>query len=217
MKFCVASGVDLPDTVRAIAGADLGRLDANDATASPVLMGGPFNLRLDWWKSSDRNVTNLKTWAGRMDSLRIAQAMQQVMHGAPFHSPDLFDVGMVVPDPADPLNKVEPFYFDARRGPNSHSRDVGFSVDELGMTTTAFPAVEFLCLVGLQRALPRPVPGRSRLYDYFLWPEPLESPLLPAAVNGLLPGGVGYRFESWYRTGQKKHKAFLTAKLQPST
>ena len=118
---------------------------------------------------------------------------------------------MVVYEPGDPTTKVEPFYFDARRGPNAHSRDVGFSPNDLGITTTASPAVEFLCLVGLQRALPRPVQGRSRFYDYYLWPQPLEASLLPAAVSGLLPGGTGYRFESWFRTSQKKHKAFLKA------
>src|SRR5437773_11624901 len=37
--------------------------------------------------------------------------------------------------------KVEPFYFDARRAINAHSRDVGFSPNDLQLTTTAFPAV----------------------------------------------------------------------------
>jgi CRISPR-associated protein Csb3 len=80
------------------------------------------------------------------------------------------------------------------------------------MTTTAYPAVELLCLIGLQRCLP----GKTdvpRIYDYFTWSEPLAPALLPAAVSGLLPhvGAHGYRFENWFRTGQRKHKAFRTA------
>ena len=120
---------------------------------------------------------------------------------------------MVVRDPDDPLKKVEPFYFDARRGPNAHSRDVGFAPNDLSLTTTASPAVEFLCLVGLQRCLPVPVKmkDRYRHYDYFLWPTPVEASLLLASVTGLLPGSTGYRFESWFRTSQRKHKAFLKA------
>ena len=209
-EFCVSSGLDLTATLRETTGADLSTLDATDATASPVWMGEPFNLRLDWWKSDDRAITGLKIWAGKMESLRICRAMQLAMRDERFAGPDLFDVGVVAYDPDDPLKKVEPFYFDARRGPNAHSRDVGFSPNDLGITTTASPAVEFLCLVGLQRVLPRPVPGRGRFYDYFLWHQPLEVSLLPVAVSGLL-GGDGYRFESWFRTSQKKHKAFLKA------
>ena len=115
-------------------------------------------------------------------------------------------------DVADEGDKVEPFYFDARRGPNAHSRDVGFSPNDLSLTTTAFPAVEFLCLVGLQRCLPAKT-DKPRIYDYFTWTEPLTPALLPAAVSGLLPhvGSRGYRFENWFRTGQRKHKAFRSA------
>src|SRR5207302_9036321 len=116
----------------------------------------------------------------------MASAMQAVMRDAAFHSPKLFEVGMVVPDPADSKKKKEPYYFDARRGPNAHSRDVGFSPNDLDMTTTAFPAVELLCLVGLQRCLPAKT-ERPRLFDYFTWDKPLPPCLLPPAVSGLLP------------------------------
>jgi CRISPR-associated protein Csb3 len=81
------------------------------------------------------------------------------------------------------------------------------------MTTVASPAVEFLCLVGLQRV--RPVPtGKPRIFDYRTWAVPLPPQVAPAAAAGLLPAVAarGYRFESWFRTGQRKHKAFITAK-----
>jgi CRISPR-associated protein Csb3 len=139
--------------------------------------------------------------------------MQHAMQGEQFRSPDLFNVGMVVPDPDDERKKKEPYYFDARRAPNAHSRDVGFSANTLDLTTTAFPAVEFLCLVGLQRCMPARNTEEARIYDYFTWSEPLAPVMLPAAVSGLVPciGSRGYRFENWFRTGQRKHKAFRSA------
>ena len=114
--------------------------------------------------------------------------------------------------------KIEPFYFDANRGPNAHSRDVGFAVNDLKWATVASPAVELLTLVGLQRATPVPVLDVSRNFDYSLWTLPLPVSLVPAAVNGLLPDNSRdlLRFESWFRTGQRKHKAFLTARTVPS-
>jgi CRISPR-associated protein Csb3 len=147
-----------------------------------------------------------------MESVRIARAMQLSMRNERFRSRDLLNVGLIAYDPGSPENKVEPYYFDARRGPNAHSRDVGFSPNDLKMTTTAFPAVELLCLVGLQRCLPANT-KQPRIFDYYMWPTPLMPELLPPVVTGAisLPGACGYRFENWYRTGQKKHKAFRSA------
>ena len=212
--FCMKSAISLGELVTAIAAAELVQTDQTDATASPIFMEAPFRLRLDWWKTDDRAISGLKVWAGRMESSRIANAMQRAMTGDAFQTADLLNAGMVVYEVDDNTKKVEPFYFDARRGPNAHSRDVGFSPNDLGLTTTAFPAVEFLCLIGLQRCKPLPT-AVARIYDYHTWATPLPPLLLPPAVTGHLPSSVGYRFESWFRTGQKKHKAFLTAKPKP--
>jgi hypothetical protein len=205
----------LPEVVCAIADAKLELLDADDIYSGRIAIhAGGRPLVLDWWHElgGRKDVKDLKVWAGTMESFGIALAMQQAMRDEKFQTPGLFDVGMVVADPADPKKKKEPYYFDARRAGNAHARDVGFSTNDLGMTTTAFPAVEFLCLVGLQRCQPVRN-GESRIYDYFTWSEPLGPSLLPAAVAGLLPciGARGYRFENWFRTGQRKHKAFRSA------
>jgi CRISPR-associated protein Csb3 len=217
-EFYIRCGPNLEELVTEIRRTPLEQFDPEDATASPILVGNPFNLRVDWWKFADRPTLALKLWAGRMESCRIARAMQLALAAPEFFSKDLLNVGTIAYDPNDGANKVEPFYFDARRGPNAHSRDVGFSADAMGMTTTASPAVELLCLIGLQRC--RPVPtNRPRVFDYHLWSIPLPPPLLPAATAGLLPGigARGYRFESWFRTSQKKHKAFLSAQPKPSS
>lgn len=211
--FCIATAGCLAGLIDAVATAELAQLDPDNDTSSPVEVRGRFRpLRLDWWQDDRAGGRELKVWAGTMESVRIARAMQAALRGGPFRGADLFDVGTVAYDADDASKKVEPYYFDARRGPNAHSRDVGFSVNDLGLTTTAFPAVELLCLVGLQRCLPVRT-NQPRVYDYFTWGEALPPGLLPAAVAGLLPlgGRRGYRFENWYRTGQKKHKAFRAA------
>jgi CRISPR-associated protein Csx14 len=211
--FCIRANGNLMDLVRNTSTAELVQLDPEDKTSSSIEIGSPFrNLRLDWWHDERAGGKELKVWAGTMESVRIARAMQRAMRDDKFLSPDLLNVGVIAYDPANPEKKVEPYYFDARRGPNAHSRDVGFSPNDLHLTTTAFPAVELLCLVGLQRCLPAKT-RQSRVYDYFTWAQPILPELLQPVGGGeiQLPGATGYRFENWYRTGQKKHKAFRSA------
>src|SRR5260370_11599265 len=110
----------------------------------------------------------------------------------------------------------EPFHFDARRGANALGLDVGFVPDTLKkawkVSMHAHPAVEFLCLIGLQRCRPTPT-RRRRQFVYCTWATPCSSSVLPIAVNGLLgdPCARSFRFENAFRTGQKKHKAFNPA------
>jgi hypothetical protein len=214
-EFHIAGGESLAVLIRAVASAKLTLVDCDDIYSGRVLIGKPFRpLVLDWWHEwgGRPEAKDLKVWAGTMESHGIARAMQHAMRDETFLRPDLFDVGVIAYDPDDDTKKKEPYYFDARRGPNAHSRDVGFSPNDLSMTTTAFPAVELLCLVGLQRCLPAKT-DETRVYDYFTWANPLPPEMLPPAVAGLVafPGGIGFRFENWFRTGQRKHKAFRSA------
>ena len=212
-SFCILANDELSVLIRHVSQAALIQLDMENDTSSPIEIGTPFRtLRLDWWQDEISGGKELKVWAGTMESVRIARAMQYSMRDERFFASDLFDLGMIAYDPDDILKKVEPFYFDARRGPNAHSRDVGFSPNDLQLTTTAFPAVEYLCLVGLQRCRPAKT-NQPRMFQYFTWTTPSPVSLMPAVVSGLLShsGLQGYRFENWYRTGQKKHKAFRSA------
>jgi hypothetical protein len=59
---------------------------------------------------------------------------------------------------------------------NVDSRDVGFSPNDLHMTTSAFPAVELLCLVGLQRCRPLKT-NEPRMFEYYTWTGPLVPPI----------------------------------------
>ncbi|HEX3151349.1 MAG TPA: hypothetical protein VHR66_24940 [Gemmataceae bacterium] len=214
-RFCLSGTEPLAELIQKIANTTVSLLDEDDVYSGRVTIGiGSPSFVLDWWHEAGgrADAKDLKVWAGQMQSARIAQAMQHAMRDERFGAPGFLNVGLIVYEPGDPNKKVEPYYFDARRAPNAHSRDVGFSANDLSLTTTAFPAVEFLCLVGLQRCLPVRN-GHTRIYDYCTWTEPMVPALLPAAVSGNLSRGKnrGYRFENWFRTGQRKHKAFRSA------
>jgi CRISPR-associated protein Csb3 len=208
-----ASDEMLADLISAVAQTSLVQLDAEDDFSSPIGLSAPFDLRLDWWR--DRMAGGggrLKVWAGSMRSVRIARAMHATFQRSELRKETLLDHGMIVYDPEEPAKKVEPFYFDARRGDSARAVDIGFSTDSLQMTTVAYPAVEFLCLVGLQRF--RPEPGRlSRVFEYCTWEQPLEASVAPVAVLGVLGQAVSrrFRFENAFRTEQRKHKAFTMA------
>jgi len=169
-----------------------------------------------------------KTWAGTQQVLRIAQAALVDTTRA-FETREPFDFKCVMRPVSDPFederagtderrgrkkgkDKVEPFYFDSRHGANALPLDIGFSPNELGMESKAFPAVELLCLIGLQRCRPC-LTDAPLVFEYFTWSVRLQVSVLPAAVSGFLGQRVGYRFENAYRTDQKKHSGYLQATL----
>lgn len=193
--------------------------DAADKKAPPLKLGLPFNLPLDWWDTSTKETSALKVWAGSMDCLRIARAMKDATGKIISESKRtdgklslLFDNRVVYEQKKSKPQKVEPFCFDAKRGPNADARDVGFSPNTLKLESDAAPAVEILALIGLQRAIPVPA-KQPRQFIYHVWTKPMPLELLAAAINGQLSDSSvnAYRFESWFRTSQKKHKAFLAA------
>ena len=173
-EFCIRSTGELPELVQHITDVELVQVEQDNATSSPIVLQGEAfkNLRIDWWQDVGGGGRELKVWAGTMESVRIARAMQGALRDPRFSTSELFQVGVIAFDPDNPAKKVEPYYFDARRAPNAHSRDVGFSPNDLQMTTTAYPAVELLCLIGLQRCLPAKT-DVPRVFDYFTWAEPI--------------------------------------------
>ncbi len=212
-EFNIACCGELKELMERITDADLLQLDPEDDMASPIQLCQPFNLTLNWWTDKFTGGWLLKVWAGSMRGVRIARAMQQAIRNTQERR-QLLDFATVVYDPDNPKKKVEPFYFDSRRGRNAQSRDIGFAPDSLNMTSAAYPAVEFLCLVGLQRCRPAQTKKR-RVFDYFKWTEPLPVQVAAAAANGSFStaNSSAYRFENAFRTDQKKHKAFLPATL----
>lgn len=202
----------LDELCQSVARVPLRQIDETNDTSSAVEIGAPFGLRLDWWQDHRSGGDRLKVWAGRMGSVRIARAMQSVLLRSEFQRDGLLNEAAVVFDPAEPDKKVEPFYFDARRGANSQPIDIGFSPDSLQMTSAAYPAVEFLCLVGLQRFRPA-VTAKRRVFRYYTWKTALAPNIAVLAACGVLAQLIdrGFQFENAFRTDQRKHKAFNTA------
>lgn len=207
--------------------------------AGAITVGEPFRLLLDWWQADSDEVP--KTWAGSMQVRRVAMAaLAECPYAFTFQGP--FEHSCVlrpVDDDADDEEegesidegKAEPFYFDSTRGTHATPLDIGFSPNKLSvirpstrgnrgrvklkqakMESEAFPAVEFLALIGLQRFRPMPT-NTPRVFDYCAWTVALPPSIAAAAACGLLPGtgGESYRFENGFRTDQRKHKGFLPA------
>jgi CRISPR-associated protein Csb3 len=198
----VVSGGDLGELVTTTAQTPLDVLEPANQTSSALRLAKPFDLRLDWWKVE----RGLKTWAGRMSVDRIAISLQQDLPST--LDKGFFDDGHVVI--GSDGKKVEPYYFDGRRGATALPLDVGFSSDALSLETVAFSATEFFTLIGLQRF--RPLEVKLRVYRYRAWREPLPATLAAlAAANAIPDQGALFQFESAFRTDQRKHKAFSPA------
>jgi CRISPR-associated protein Csb3 len=200
-QFTVTEG-DLDDLVDRVARADMEVLEPSNETSSALRLAAPFDLRLDWWKSE----RGLKTWAGRMSVERIAKGLQRDLPSTLARG--FFDDGHVVS--GSDGKKVEPYYFDARRGASALPLDLGFSTDALGVETVAYCASEFFTLIGLQRF--RPFEAKLRLYRYRVWSRSLPVTLAALVAGTSVPdAGTILQFESAFRTDQRKHKAFTPA------
>jgi len=176
--------------------AEVQQLDIHDNAASPLHLDSPFDLRLDWWKkveTTNNKLVNigggdqLKPWAGKQFAPLIFRLMKNACGDIDLES--LLDDARAIYDTKKGKAKkktISPFYFDARR--EETSLDIGFSPDEQKISVMAYPAVESLALVGLQRF--RPVVDENRRIRSFLytaWAEPLSPTVAMAAASGLIP------------------------------
>ncbi len=202
--FVVSEG-DLHDLVAKTAAAALQVLEPTNQTSSALRLAEPFDLRLDWWKVE----RGLKTWAGQMKVDRIAKSLQRNLPNT--LNSGFFDDGHVVFH-ADG-EKIEPYYFDGRRGATALPLDLGFSSDKLSLETVAFSATEFFTLLGLQRFRPsRPSEVKLRVYRYRAWRAPLPVALAALATASAIPSdGPLFQFESAFRTDHRDLKAFSPA------
>lgn len=176
--------------------------------ASAINGNKPLSILLDWWLDNVGVGDSLKTWAGQQKVTVISRAMLHsatidgqadstwLNHGRPAHLPK------------SPTKIVEPFCFDARRF--AHALDTGFSLDTQGAETIAHPAVELLCLIGLQRFRPQQSSKSKWHFEYWTWMWPLCPTVAAAVVCGAAPVSdlQGYRFALRFRDNQKRYKAF---------
>jgi len=189
-------GCSLKHIVDAFVTAEVQQTDPDDNAASPLFLGKPFYLLLDWWKKVEGpNKTRidlgggdqLKPWAGKQFAPLIFRAMRNAC--ADVDLSKLLDDPKAVYDLKGGKAKkktISPFYFDARR--ERTSLDIGFSPDEQDMSVEAYPAVESLALVGLQRFRPKVHENsRFRSFLYTAWAEPLPPAVAMVAVSGMMP------------------------------
>jgi CRISPR-associated protein Csb3 len=177
-----------------------------------LTIGNPFGLLLDWWNAED-NADTPKTWAGKQEVEKIARAVQNTLSKI-VDLAMMFDYGCVIRKPNKHArksrneDKVEAFYFDCRRF--APRLDTGFSLDALKMESVSYPAVELLCLIGLQRFRPLPTVRQDRAFDYWVWTKPLGVTVSRAVACGAIqvPGTSHYRFSLQLRDDQKRYKAF---------
>jgi len=180
---------------------DRRKLLGNKARKGEIQIGTPFQFGLNWWQDSDDS-TSPKTWAGQQEMSKIASASQNAI-------PTSIDAALL--NHGDVLRaekkKVEPFYFDARRFTNA--LDTGFSLDVQNVETIAHPAVELLCLIGLQRF--RPMASTHKWnFEYQTWTHPLGAPVAGAVASCAVrvSGSRRYRFAFNFRDARKRYKAF---------
>ncbi|NLG01251.1 MAG: type I-U CRISPR-associated helicase/endonuclease Cas3 [Lentisphaerae bacterium] len=215
-NFIIHAPTTLENVLESIVASEITAVDETDKPLTPVRINR-FNLYLDWWRHEGGAFGKLKTWAGQMNVCGIANDMRQAIAK---------EIGRPNCRLAEILflcskgNSGQPYYFDSNYAVNAQAQDVGFSIDKLGkggvnIIPATRPAVEFLCLVGLQRARPLLAVserGKERLYDYHTWSNPIHISLVPAAVAGLLSCKSNhYRFGNPSRA--KDYRAFMPAKI----
>ena len=184
-----------------------------EARGGKILLAQPFQITLDWWQTTDADPASPKTWAGRQELHKIARSAQDALP-TDAQGMALFDHGDVMRKPREYCKNerqqnepVQPFYFDARRF--AHSLDTGFSLDTQDAETTANPAVELSCLIGLQRF--RPAQSSVKWsFEYQTWARPLSAPVAAgvASCAAPMPAATRYRFPLKFRDDQKRYKAF---------
>jgi len=178
---------------------------------SPILLGAPFHLRLDWFQDDLAGGSRFKTWAGRQSVLEVATSMNKAIETPDWQSRS----------PEQWLSHSVsgcglPFNFDSDLGGQGSALDIGFSFDPLSSSdltrieSTARPCLELLAFVGLQRFRPRQIPKENR-FLYCCWNRPLPPAVAAPAACGLLPmpRAEMFEFRLLYRT--KYLKSFLPA------
>jgi len=180
------------------------------ARSGRLTLGEPFSLLLDWWQTEDE--TTPKTWAGKQEIHKIARAAQEALSPAVINNPeDILDYACVLRSTweyvkkSDENKKVAPFYFDARSF--VHSLDTGFSLDVQELELMAYPAVELLALVGLQRFRPA---AQGQDFDYWIWTHPMPALVASAIACGAASAeaSIRYRFRLRFRDDRGRYKAF---------
>jgi len=181
------------------------------ARKGAIRLGSPFDLDLNWWQIGDEDTAAPKTWAGNQEIHKVFRSAQDAL-GNISNVTNLFYHHDVMRMPkeyqkskGDQKKTIEPFYFDARRF--AHALDTGFSLDVQSAETQAYPAVEMLSLIGLQRFRPTPMSNKWA-FEYMIWKIPLSVAVASVVNYCTFLFGDRYCFKLLFRDDQKRYKAF---------
>lgn len=194
-----ADGPSLAKLIECLKECTLNSDDVNiDNKICPIRIANGVDMRIDWWLAKEATSSRLKTWAGQQGGLKIALAMKDKLPAA---SEGMLDEG---------ANAPAPYYFDSRRF--AHALDAGFSLDVQQMDVQAYPAVELLALIGLQRFRPSTTEDRW-CFAYRIWTNPLMAAPASAICAGAITGHTEYQYRIRFRDDQKRFKAFTRATI----
>ncbi len=171
---------------------------------SPIVLGKPFNMRIDWFHDSRSGGSRFKTWAGRQSVIDIASAMLEPLLQSAYDEVPTSDWL------SHPHGHSLTFNFDSDASSQGAALDVGFSLDPLRMQSSAKPLLELLSFVGLQRFRPVEVKKENQ-YTYTTWQDPLVANVAAFVTAGVVTTSAADRFSFplLYRT--KYLKSFLPA------
>jgi CRISPR-associated protein Csb3 len=183
----------------------------------PMLLGEPFNLRLDWWTDQDAQDQKLKTWTAgqRITDLLLRHHKKSKRNGKVHLTPvpsmrDHF--ANVVRDQPDnwlrsavPIEAPMAFSYDSRLSRNN-ALDLGHT--EWGILAFS-PAVDVLTVIGLQRFRPRMITKWSR-NAFCTWREPIPVEIAAVVSLGVIPqlSDSCYEFPIIRRDSQGRFKLF---------
>lgn len=183
-------------------GNDEDDIDSHRGRIYPMILGDPFNMRLDWWTDEEAQGQKLKTWTAgqRVTDLLLGYHKKRKRKG----KTGLVDVPSmrehfaeaVKRCPHDWLREPWPievpmaFSYDSRLSRNN-ALDQGHKSNSI----MAFsPVVDVLTLVGLQRFRPRMIETWARNI-YCTWRYPLSVEIACVATLGMIPQYIHSCFE----------------------
>ena len=178
----------------------------SDDKESPLLLGKPLDIRLDWWITDGRN-NMLKTWAGNQDSRKMFSKWEQPLRE--ILSEEDFDINALF---RQQRNVQGPYGFDCKFGWDALS--VGFSLNEHTRyrRSVARPVVEILGAIGLQRFTPD-IDRSKGIVRYATWETPLPPSVAGLVAVGALPHAALMRLEA-ETTRRGSYKGLATARIK---
>ena len=202
-----SGGVTILEILRALADTPVEPESDDDDKLSPLFLGEPLDIRLDWWLNPDGSKSMLKGWAGQQNSTKMFSKWKEPLKQI------LSDEN---PDPTALFQRQTqlqgPYGFDPKFSWDALS--VGFSLNDHRQykKSLARPVVEILGAVGIQR-FALDIDRGEGVIRYAAWKAPLSPSVARLASVGKLPHATLLKLES-KTTRRGSYKGFDTARMQ---